>query len=138
VEITTEVPMKWHKHFVARGAVVLREIQDQNGGVSISFPRQNAQDTKVVIKGGKDCVEGAKQRIAEIVSDLVCHLLRFIYSYFNVIPALLYENNRAVTGTGNSPSPTFDFSPSLFEKVIMLVCACLTVCLNLSLCLCID
>uniref|UniRef100_A0A914XKF7 K Homology domain-containing protein n=1 Tax=Plectus sambesii TaxID=2011161 RepID=A0A914XKF7_9BILA len=70
VEVTTDVPAKWHKHFVARGANVLREIQDQNGGVSISFPRQNAQDTKVSIKGSKDCVEGAKQRIAEIVADL--------------------------------------------------------------------
>jgi polyribonucleotide nucleotidyltransferase len=70
VEITTDVAPKWHRHFVSRGASVLREIQDQFGGVAISFPRVNSTESKVTIKGSKQCVEGAKQRIDEIVEDL--------------------------------------------------------------------
>lgn len=39
VEIKAEVDSKYHKHFLVRGAAVLKEIQEQNGGVSISFPK---------------------------------------------------------------------------------------------------
>lgn len=70
VEIRFDVDPKYHRHFVIRGAAVLREIQEQNGGVSISFPRANSQDTKVTIKGSKQCAESAKARIEEIVEDL--------------------------------------------------------------------
>lgn len=71
VEIHVNVDPKWHRHFVLRNAEVIREIQDQNGGVIISFPRQNSNDSKVSIKGSKNCVESAKERILEIVDDLV-------------------------------------------------------------------
>jgi hypothetical protein len=70
VEIHVNVDPKWHRHFVLRNAEVIREIQDQNGGVIISFPRQNSNDSKVSIKGSKNCVESAKERILEIVDDL--------------------------------------------------------------------
>uniref|UniRef100_A0A7E4VJH2 Vigilin 1 n=1 Tax=Panagrellus redivivus TaxID=6233 RepID=A0A7E4VJH2_PANRE len=71
VEIHVDVNPKYHKHFVVRGAEVIREIQEQNGGVVISFPRQDAAgETKVTIKGSKQCAESAKARIEEIVGDL--------------------------------------------------------------------
>lgn len=54
-----------------RNAEVIREVQDQNGGVIVSFPRQNSGDSKVTIKGSKNCAESAKERILEIVGDLV-------------------------------------------------------------------
>lgn len=59
-----------HKHFVARRGEVLHRITEECGGVSISFPRPNVQSDTVVLKGAKDCIEAAKQRIQEIVADL--------------------------------------------------------------------
>ncbi|CAG9535090.1 unnamed protein product [Cercopithifilaria johnstoni] len=70
VETRMEVDPKHHRHFVIRGAAVLREIQDQNGGVIISFPRAGTNDSRVTLKGSKQCVECAKARIEEIVEDL--------------------------------------------------------------------
>ena len=58
---------------MARRGEVLRQIADDFGGVTVSFPRSGVKSDKVIIKGGKDCVEGAKKRILEIVADLVCY-----------------------------------------------------------------
>jgi hypothetical protein len=55
---------------VARKAAVLREIEDQNG-IKIAFPRPRSYDRDVIIKGSKQCIDAAKQRIEEIVADLV-------------------------------------------------------------------
>jgi exosome complex RNA-binding protein Rrp4 len=71
VEIQVNVPIQYHKHFVSRGAEIIKKIQETNGGVTISFPRQESKDDKVTIKGSKQCAESAKQRIEEIVDDLV-------------------------------------------------------------------
>lgn len=76
VEMKMDVDPKYHRHFVMRGAAVLREIQEQNGGVIISFPRAGSYESKVTIKGIKQCVESAKARIEEIVEDLVSFHLR--------------------------------------------------------------
>ncbi|GBP31692.1 Vigilin [Eumeta japonica] len=65
-----EVPMRHHRHFVARRGEVLRRIADECGGVQISFPRQGVNSERVVLKGPKDCIEAAKTRIVEIVEDL--------------------------------------------------------------------
>ena len=62
---------KHHKHFVARRAAVLRDIADEFGGVSVSFPRAGEDSPTVRIKGPSECVESAKDRLAEIVDDLV-------------------------------------------------------------------
>uniref|UniRef100_A0A7I5E6T0 Vigilin n=1 Tax=Haemonchus contortus TaxID=6289 RepID=A0A7I5E6T0_HAECO len=70
VEATIDVDTKHHRHFVMRGAAVLREIQEQNGGVVISFPKMGTDSTTVHIKGSKQCVESAKARIEEIVEDI--------------------------------------------------------------------
>lgn len=71
VEIFLDVNPKYHRHFIVRSAEVLRDIQNQNGGCQIIFPKQDSGDSKVSIKGSKNCIEAAKQKIEEIVSDLV-------------------------------------------------------------------
>jgi hypothetical protein len=65
------VDPKYHRHFVARRGEVLRQIAEEYGGVTVSFPRSGVKSDKVVLKGAKDCVAGAKRRILEIVEDLV-------------------------------------------------------------------
>ena len=69
---------KHHKHFVARRGEVLRQIGEDFGGVTVSFPRSGVKSDRVVIKGAKNCVEGAKKRILEIVVDLVRFIV-FLY-----------------------------------------------------------
>ena len=64
------VDVKHHRHFVARQGKVLTEVIEDFGGVSISFPRYNSGSERVVLKGASNCVEGAKERILEIVKDL--------------------------------------------------------------------
>lgn len=66
------IDQKLHKHFVARRASVLREISDEFGGVSVSFPRADQGSNVVKIKGPSECVEGARKRLLEMVDDLVC------------------------------------------------------------------
>lgn len=70
IEDTMTVDPKHHRHFVARRGEVLRQIGDQYGGVTVSFPRAGVQSDKVTLKGAKECVEAAKARINEIVTDL--------------------------------------------------------------------
>lgn len=83
-----QVEPKYHRHFVARRGELLHEISDQYGGVTVSFPRSGVDSSRVVLKGivtslcprgffltkfvlgAKECVEAAKSRIEEIVSDL--------------------------------------------------------------------
>lgn len=45
------VDPKWHRHFVAKRGELLHEISDQNGGVTISFPRSGVDSDRVVLKG---------------------------------------------------------------------------------------
>uniref|UniRef100_H2ZHB2 K Homology domain-containing protein n=1 Tax=Ciona savignyi TaxID=51511 RepID=H2ZHB2_CIOSA len=70
IEIETEIDQKHHKYFVARRGAVLRDIADEFGGVTVSFPRIGDQSSTVRIKGPSECVEGAKSKLAEIVDDL--------------------------------------------------------------------
>lgn len=71
VELKMEVDAKYHVHFKRVGAQLLKEIQDQNGNVVISFPGKAAEDQRTVtIKGIKQCCESAKARIEEIVDDM--------------------------------------------------------------------
>ncbi|KAI8038482.1 hypothetical protein M5D96_008380 [Drosophila gunungcola] len=64
------VDPKHHKHFVAKRGFILHRISEECGGVMISFPRAGTNSDKVTIKGAKDCIEAARQRIEEIVADL--------------------------------------------------------------------
>lgn len=65
------VDPKHHRHFVIRRGQVLREIAEEYGGVMVSFPRSGTQSDRVTLKGAKECVEAARQRIQEIIEDLV-------------------------------------------------------------------
>ncbi len=50
---------------------LINEISEENGGVIISFPRMGTGSDKVLLKGAKQCTEGAAARVREIVEDLV-------------------------------------------------------------------
>jgi len=69
-EDTMTVDPKYHRHFVARRGEILRQISDQYGGVTVSFPRSGVDSDKVTLKGVEKCVAEAKARIQEIVNDL--------------------------------------------------------------------
>ena len=75
MEEEVRVDTKHHRHFTSRRGAVLQEISENYGGVIISFPRANETHERVLLKGSKECVDGAKQRILEIVSDLVSFLV---------------------------------------------------------------
>ena len=97
------VDMKHHRHFVATRGKILRNIADEFGGVTISFPRSGVKSEKVVIKGSKDCVEAAKKKIADIVDDLVscvmltCLELRiyvaWLWDFVHYVAAKLEKKN---------------------------------------------
>lgn len=70
VEGEVHVDPKHHKYFVAKRGEKLREIADDFGGVVVSFPRNGVNSDRVVLKGAKDCIDGAKKRILEIVDEL--------------------------------------------------------------------
>jgi polyribonucleotide nucleotidyltransferase len=70
VEVEISVDVKFHRHFVQRRGQLIHEISEENGNVIIVFPRSGSTNDKVIIKGAKQCVEGAKLAINEIVEDL--------------------------------------------------------------------
>jgi len=70
VEDSMTVDPKHHRHFVARRGEILRKIGDEFGGVVVSFPRNGVASDKVNLKGARDCIDGAKARMEEIVKDL--------------------------------------------------------------------
>ena len=61
---------------------MLQDLADQFGSVSISFPKSGSTSEKVVLKGAKDCVDGAKARIIEIVEELVNNLISIIIIFY--------------------------------------------------------
>merc|ERR1719233_507199 len=69
-EDTMTVDPQYHKHFVARRGKILKDISDEFGGVIVSFPRPGVTSDVVNLKGAKNCVDGAKARISELVQDL--------------------------------------------------------------------
>merc|ERR1712198_62690 len=70
VEDSMTVNPKFHKHFVAKRGEVLRRIGEEFGGVVVSFPRAGVESDKVTLKGSKNCIQAAIERIQEIVKDL--------------------------------------------------------------------
>lgn len=70
IEGEINIDPKYHKHFVARRGEVLNRISDECGGVTISFPRAGTDSDRVTLKGAKECIEAAKQRMLEIISDI--------------------------------------------------------------------
>jgi transcription antitermination factor NusA-like protein len=70
IESEVHVDPKYHRHFVLRRGEVLRQISDELGGVSISFPKAGTNLTRVSVKGAPECVEAAKKRLLAIVEEL--------------------------------------------------------------------
>lgn len=90
IESSIDVAPQHHKHFLAKRGEQLRLIANEYGGVSVSFPPPNSGKSVVGLKGAKDCVEGAKKRIQEIVEDLEAQV-----TISCVIPQ---EHHRSVMG----------------------------------------
>ncbi|KAG5895971.1 hypothetical protein JTB14_027971 [Gonioctena quinquepunctata] len=91
VESEMQVEPRHHKHFVARRGEVLHKIADDCGGVMISFPRSGVDSDRVVLKGPKECIEAAKARINEIISDLE--------SMVTIECVITQKHHRTVMGT---------------------------------------
>ncbi|KAH0551211.1 vigilin [Cotesia glomerata] len=70
VEDEITIDPKHHKYFVARRGGVLARIADECGGLQISFPRAGVDSDRVILKGSKECIEAAQQRMREIVHEL--------------------------------------------------------------------
>ena len=70
VEDSMTVDPKYHKFFVARRGEVLRRIGDEFGGVVVSFPRNEVDSDKVTLKGAKNCISAAIDKINDIVKGL--------------------------------------------------------------------
>ena len=50
-ESEMDVDPEYHRHFVLRRGEILRQISDDLGGVSISFPKAGTTSTRVILKG---------------------------------------------------------------------------------------
>lgn len=70
VEDEVLIDQRHHRHFVARKGELLRQISEEFGGTSVSFPRFGVKSDKVVLKGAVECVKSAKARLLDIVQDL--------------------------------------------------------------------
>ncbi|CAL1268501.1 unnamed protein product [Larinioides sclopetarius] len=93
-ELIMEIDPEHHRYFVARGAEVLKQISNDYGGVTASFPQKDSNSSKVVLKGDKDFLEGAKKRLKEIVENLEA-----MVAVECIIPQ---EHHRTVLGTKGS------------------------------------
>jgi len=79
VESTVNVPSQHHYYFTARRAEVLRQLADEFGDVRVSFPKIGSNSDIVTLKGAKECVAGAKERMLEIVNDLVSQITMDVF-----------------------------------------------------------
>lgn len=70
VEDSLNVEPAYHRHFVAHRGEILNQIIQDCGDVSISFPKQGSNDSRVVLKGEKEALEAAKSKIENIVKEL--------------------------------------------------------------------
>ncbi|XP_025415154.1 vigilin-like [Sipha flava] len=70
IEVTMNVPPKYHDHFVAHHSEVINQISGKHNGVTIKFPQVNSNSSQVLIKGHKDYVEKVKNEIDSIIIDL--------------------------------------------------------------------
>jgi len=59
IEKRVKINEKYHKNFVTKRGEFLHKLEDECGGVKISFPKLGAGD-KVILKGNKSNVAHAK------------------------------------------------------------------------------
>ncbi|XP_055686275.1 vigilin [Lutzomyia longipalpis] len=70
VEDEITVDPKHHRYFVAKRGEVLHRIAEECGGLLISFPRPGVDSDRVTLKGARNCIDAAKQRIQELIHNL--------------------------------------------------------------------
>jgi len=80
IEDRVEINEKYHKSFVAKRGEFLHKLEEECGGVKISFPKPGGGD-KVVLKGSKANVAIAKQRLLDHAKVLVCILFNIYINY---------------------------------------------------------
>merc|ERR1719295_2224194 len=93
-EETMTVNPTHHKYFTNKRGEILRQIGDEFGGVTISFPRHGVDSDKVTLKGAKDCIAGARQRIEDMIEDLV--------NQVTIECVIEQKHHRSVMGTRGS------------------------------------
>lgn len=66
--VTVEVPIniKIQPRLLANGRRLIRDIEDEHGGVHILFPKEKSGSEKVVIRGPKDDVNAAEKALKEV------------------------------------------------------------------------
>ena len=82
------VDSRHYRHFLSRKADVVRQISDECGAVMIMFPRAGSKCDKVVLKGAKQCVDAARQRILDVVAELVC-IIFIVISFNPLMPTVV-------------------------------------------------
>jgi len=93
-EETMTVHAQHHKYFTNKRGEILRNIGEEFGGVIISFPRHGVESDKVTLKGAKDCIAGARQRIEDMIEDLV--------NQVTIECVIEQKHHRSVMGTRGS------------------------------------
>jgi len=93
-EETMTVNPTHHKYFTNKRGEILRNIGEEFGGVIISFPRHGVDSDKVTLKGAKDCIAGARQRIEDMIEDLV--------NQVTIECVIEQKHHRSVMGTRGS------------------------------------
>ncbi|KAK3606048.1 hypothetical protein CHS0354_006393 [Potamilus streckersoni] len=70
VEDEVNVDPKHQHYFEGKKNKVLRQIKDEYDLVSVRYQNSQVMNGCVVLQGERDCVEGAKKKILEIVADI--------------------------------------------------------------------
>lgn len=69
-ELEMHVDPKYHHIFLVKKAAVCKQLFEEYGGVNVSFPQlSDKNNSRIVLKGPKECLEPVKKRILEIVAD---------------------------------------------------------------------
>lgn len=84
IEIIVSVPPKYYRHFVTHYSEVLNQISREHNGVTITLSPVHSNSNKVLIKGHKDYIENVKNKINDIIIDLVSFILK-LNAFINIL-----------------------------------------------------
>jgi predicted RNA-binding protein YlqC (UPF0109 family) len=90
IESEIDIEQSYHKFFMQNNRRILNNIIDECGGLIISFPPQNSNNSKIRIKGPQEFVELAKQRLLQTADDFIHQTA----AYVDIAP----KNHRTVLG----------------------------------------
>lgn len=71
VDISVEIPQKFHTSVIGSKGCLIRAIQDDCGGVEIHFPTGPKQNDVVTIHGPKNDAEKARLQLLELTNEKV-------------------------------------------------------------------